>query len=202
MEIMWNEIKTPLAYQMTEYDCGTVTVLNALRYLFTRSELSPLIYKYITQCTLDKPNEKGESCKGGTSTWALELLCKWLEENSKYEHMSMYGKNLPIEDCSIYNKELEETIGRKGVAILRVYCEEVEHYCLLTQLDDKYAYIFDPYYMPLDYYKNDDCCEIITDKPFEFNRKVLKSRIDEKNKKDFSLVDGINKQIVLLEKNK
>lgn len=31
---------------------------------------------------------------------------------------------------------------------------------------------------------------------------MLKSRIDEKNKKDFSLVDGINKQIVLLEKNK
>ena len=45
--IKYEYTKTPLDYQITEYDCGTTTLLNALRYLFKRSEISPEIYKYI-----------------------------------------------------------------------------------------------------------------------------------------------------------
>ena len=39
--------KTPLDYQITEYDCATTTILNAFRYLFNRSEISPEVYQYI-----------------------------------------------------------------------------------------------------------------------------------------------------------
>lgn len=35
----YEELKTPLAYQATEYDCGTTTLINALRYLFARGEI-------------------------------------------------------------------------------------------------------------------------------------------------------------------
>jgi len=196
-EIKYEYTKTPLDYQITEYDCGTTTLLNALRYLFKRSEISPEIFKFIMQYTLDKTNSNGESCKGGTSTYALEFLCNWLNENGLKKGMNINCKIIPSEDCSIYNKELEETIKAKGVAILKVY-QDCEHYCLLTDLDDTYAYIFDPYYLNINYYNNDPCCEIIKDRPFEFNRKVLKTRIEEKSTKDFSLAGDKNTDIILL----
>lgn len=31
-------MKTPLHYQMTEYDCGPITVMNAIIYLFEREQ--------------------------------------------------------------------------------------------------------------------------------------------------------------------
>ncbi|MBQ9297867.1 MAG: hypothetical protein IJ223_02345 [Clostridia bacterium] len=63
-EVKYDYTKTHLEYQLTEYDCGTVTLLNAIRYLFKRSEINPEIYKFIMQYTLDKTNELGEIGKG------------------------------------------------------------------------------------------------------------------------------------------
>lgn len=196
-EVKYEYTKTPLDYQITEYDCGTTTLLNALRYLFKRSEISPEIYKYIMQYTLDKTNENGENCKGGTSTYALEFLCNWLNENGSKKGMNLSCKVLPKEDCSIYNQELNTHIQNGGVAILRLY-QDCEHYCLLTALDDEYAYMFDPYYLNINYLDNDDCCEIIKDRPFEFNRKVSKVRVDDTGTKDFTLVQGENREIILI----
>ncbi len=198
-KIKYEYTKTPLDYQITEYDCGTTTLLNALRYLFKRSEISPEIFKYIMQYTLDKSNEYGENCKGGTSTYALEFLCNWLNENSIKKQMPMHCTVLSKEDCSIYNKKLEETIKRNGVAILRVW-QGCEHYCLLTKLDENYAYLFDPYYLNINYYDSCNYCEIIKDKPFEFNRKVLKQKIDDKSHDDFVLIDGNDSEIILIER--
>lgn len=33
-KVKYEYTKTPLDYQITEYDCGATTLLNALRYLF------------------------------------------------------------------------------------------------------------------------------------------------------------------------
>ncbi len=189
--------KTHLEYQITEYDCGTVSVLNALRYLFNRDEIVPEIYKHIINFTLDQNDKKGEEGKGGTSPKALEELCDWINHNAPSKGMNIVCKSLPKEECYIYNKQLEETIKNGGVAILRVW-QKTEHYCLLTKLDEDYAYIFDPYYFDIKYYDNDDACEIIKDKTFEYNRKVLKSRIEEESENDFALVRGENQQIILI----
>lgn len=198
-EVKYEYTKTPLDYQITEYDCGTTTLLNALRYLFKRSEISPEIYKYIMQYTLDKSNDLGEIGKGGTSVYALEFLSNWLNENAINKGMNLTTKSLLKDEISIYNKELESKIKTGAVAILRVY-QECEHYCLLTALDEKYAYIFDPYYLNINYYDKDNCVEIIKDRPFEFNRKVKKERIEANSKNDFELVKGINSEIIIFER--
>ena len=71
--------------------------------------------------------------------------------------------------------------------IVKLY-QDCDHYCLLTKLDENYAYLFDPYYLNINYYDNDKDIEIIKDKPFEYNRKVTKVRMDSKSKKDFSII--------------
>ncbi len=191
--------KTPLDYQITEYDCASTTILNALRYLFKRNEISPEIYKYIMNFTLDKTNSFGEVGKGGTSVCALESLINWLNENSTYKGMNIRCKSIPKDEISIYNKELEKRISDGAVAIVRLY-QECEHYCLLTKIDKEYAYLFDPYYLNINYYDEDNEVDIIRDRPFEFNRKVKKERIEEHTTKDFALVRGENSEIIIIEK--
>ena len=195
-KIKYEYTKTPLEYQLTEYDCGTTTLLNALRYLFKRSEINPEVYKFIMQYTLDNTNKDGEIGKGGTSVYAMKFLSDWLNENAFKKGMNIKCTYINKEDISIYSKELEK-IDSGAVAILRVY-QEVEHYCLLTKMDSEFAYLFDPYYLNINYYDKDDEVEIIKDRPFEFNRKVKKERIENNGIKDFSLVKGENSEIIFI----
>lgn len=76
-KIEYDYKKTPLTYQITEYDCGTTCVLNAIKYLFNREEIAPQMYKKILEETLDKSfnNEIG---KGGTTNLSLRNLCNEL----------------------------------------------------------------------------------------------------------------------------
>ena len=93
--------------------------------------------------------------------------------------------------------ELINCLNNGGVAIFSVWLTE-EHYVLCTKLDEKYAYLFDPYYLNINYCDKDSSCEIIKDRPFEFNRKVERSRLDERSKKDYSFIDGKESKILII----
>ena len=189
--------KTPLMYQITEYDCGTTCVLNAIKYLFNREEIAPQMYKRILLETLDK-SFNGELGKGGTTNESLKKLCDELFVKGT-QQLDIISKELLQNNISIYNKELEIEINNGNVAILQVY-QDVAHYVLLTKIDEEFAYIFDPYYLPINYYDNDNSIEIIKDKGFEFNRKVKKERLDSNTKLDFSLLKDDKGQIIILKK--
>ena len=196
-KIEYDYKKTPLTYQITEYDCGTTCVLNAIKYLFNREEIAPQMYKKILEETLDKSfnNEIG---KGGTTNLSLRNLCNELYVRGN-KNVDISSKELSQDNVSIYNKELVKEINDGRVAILEVY-QNVPHYVLLTKLDENFAYIFDPYYLPINYYDNDDFVEIIKDKSFEYNRKVKKERLDSNTSLDFALLQGERAQIIILKK--
>lgn len=136
--------------------------------------------------------------KVGTSVYAMKFLSDWLNENASKKGMNIKCTYIDKENVSIYNKEIDK-INDGAVAILRVY-QDVEHYCLLTKIDNEFAYLFDPYYLNINYYDKDDEVEIIKDRQFEFNRKVKKERIENENNKDFSLVKGENSEMIIIEK--
>ena len=197
--IKYEYTKTPLDYQITEYDCATTTLLNALRYLFKRSEISPEIYKYIMQYTLDQTNSFGEIGKGGTSVNAMEFLCEWLNINANSMGMNIKCTSIQKDNISIYNSDLQIKINEGAVAIVRVF-QDCEHYCLLTRIDEDYAFLFDPYYLNINYYDDDNDVDIIKDRPFEFNRKVKKERMEDNTVKDFALVKNEHSEIIIIEK--
>ena len=113
--------------------------------------------------------------------------------------MNLRCTSIQREDISIYNLDLKNKVNNGAVAIVRLF-QDCEHYCLLTRIDDEYAFLFDPYYLNINYYDNDDDIEIIKDRPFEFNRKVKKERMEEKSTKDFALVKDENSEIIIIEK--
>ena len=99
--------------------------------------------KMIMQNTLDKTNSDGEIGKGGTSIYAIEFLSKWLNDISNVSDMKMETKVIKGKNVNTSNKELQDCLKNGGVAIFSVW-ETEEHYVLCTNIDDKYAYIFDP----------------------------------------------------------
>ena len=59
-------MKNPLHYQVSEFDCGPTTVLNALSYLFQREDLPAELVRNITvwTATMKKDGPEGTEPHG------------------------------------------------------------------------------------------------------------------------------------------
>lgn len=163
-------MKTPLRYQATEYDCGPTALLNAVAYLYDVEEIPPDFPKNIYGYTLDECNEHGVACRRGTSTNSMFFMASWF---NTYAQATKY----PIEteffrDQDVKLEQIENCLRQGGVSIVK--CElDGPHYITVTGMDERYLYVFDPYYVDYEYGHG-----IITvyDHPKEYNRLIPKER--------------------------
>ena len=189
-------MKIPLRYQNTEYDCGTTSFINALAYLYDREDVPVELIKAVYKYTLDVENEEGIVGKGGTSRKHAELLARYF---SKYANEN---KDFNI-NCKVLSKEevnleeKKETVDNNGVIIARCF-QDVEHYVLITKIDDNFAYIFDPYYLEEDHYYNDEDVAIVLHETFTHNRVVKIERLFDESNKDFSLLKESDREVILI----
>lgn len=189
-------MKVPLRYQNTEYDCGTISFVNALAYLYDREDIPVELIKAIYRYTLDVEDSEGVIGKGGTSRKNAELLARYFV---KYANES---DSFDI-NCVILSKEevnlddMKKTINNNGVIVARCY-QDVEHYVIITKIDDYFAYIFDPYYLEEDYYCEDEDVAIVLYETFSHNRIVKLERLFTEDKKDFSLLKKEDREVILI----
>ena len=189
-------MKVPLRYQNTEYDCGTTSFVNALAYLYDREDIPVELLKQIYRLTLDMKGPGGVSGEGGTSRKHAELLADcFVEYANKNSNFDINCKILRGADVNI--KNMKDVLNESGVIIARCW-QDSEHYVLITKIDDYFAYIFDPYYLDKDYYANDEDVAIVTHEDFTHNRLVKIERLFDESGKDFSLLDGPNRSVILL----
>ena len=92
-------MKNPLNYQITEFDCGPTTLMNAMSFLFRREEIPPDIIKHIMLYCLDSYNVKGEFGKNGTSRTAMMFLSDWLNQFGKVKKFPILCDFLRAEMC-------------------------------------------------------------------------------------------------------
>ena len=59
-------MKTPLHYQMTEYDCGPISMMNAIIFLFDREQIPPDLIRNIMLYCLDGYGAEGAPGRSGT----------------------------------------------------------------------------------------------------------------------------------------
>lgn len=139
-------MKNLLNYQSSEYDCGPVTLTNAVRYLFERENIAPDIIKYMMLYCLDLYDEAGEIGKCGTSKSAMAFISDWLNHYGKIKQFPISCEFLSGKDVHISSdSKILRALKQGGVVVLRL-CLEVGHYVLLTGTEDENIYIFDPYY--------------------------------------------------------
>lgn len=175
-------MKNMLNYQSSEYDCGPVSLTNAIRYLFEREVIYPDIIKYIMLYCLDSYNEAGEVGKRGTSASAMMFLSNWLNQFGKMKSFPVSCEFLSGKDVHLNkNSRILESLQRGGVVVLRLFLD-VAHYVLLTGVEGDCLYLFDPYYEELDdpdldqeYFS--EGITFITDQPKRANRLVSIKRL-------------------------
>ncbi len=192
-------MKVPLRYQVTEFDCGTVSLLNSLSYLFEREEIPAELVRAIHLYTLDCYDEEGNIGQGGTSREAINKLTHWITRFSSKKNFGIICKRLEKDEVTL--ESIRECLKNNGVVFIRCF-QECEHYVIITKIGLKYAYIFDSYYVKSGYYKKDKMVKPIYDKPFNYNRKVKIKRIFSQTTKDFALGNVDLRECVLINRKK
>ncbi len=188
-------MKTPLRHQITEFDCGTISLTNCLIYLFEREDIPAELIKAISTYTLDCYDEFGNLGQKGTSKQAVAFLSRWMTDFCNSKNLGLKCEYLSGKDVTF--EKIKSCLDKNGCVNLRSYFG-VEHYVTVTGYDDEYVYIFDPYYSLEDEFKNDKYIEIDLNHPFSYNRKVRHKRFLEKTKNTFALGPVSKREAVLI----
>lgn len=188
-------MKTPLRFQVSEYDCGTISLLNAFSYLFDRKEIPVELIRAIHKYTLDCADEKGIIGAKGTSREAVDKLTHWI---TRYANSHNFGvKCERLEEKEITYQALVNCLNNNGCVFIRCW-QGCEHYVIITKINSKNCYIFDPYYLNKKEYVKDHEVKIILNQPFIYNRRVSLKRLFSENHNDFSLGPIAKRECVLI----
>lgn len=138
----------PLRYQISSYDCGPTSLLNAISYLFPREEIPAEIIRNIMLYSLDCYGPGGTPGKAGTSRMAMRFLANWLDGFGKATPLPLSSRYLSGQAVRLSQESLiNDALYRGGAAVVRLFYD-VEHYVLLTGVRDDKVLMFDPWYLP------------------------------------------------------
>ena len=190
------EMKNPLNYQLTEYDCGPTSMLNAIAYLFPREEIYPDVVKCIMQYCMDHYNEKGEAYKSGTTAMAMMFLSNWLNHFGKVKKWPIQCEMVTGREVHVgKNSRIGECLQQGGVVVVRVMLG-CWHYILLTGMNEKEIFAFDPYYRKNTF--RDKQIKIIQNQPKKMNRKIPNEILNGQGKEDYALGELSDRECVLI----
>lgn len=189
-------MKNPLRYQMSEYDCGPTSMLNAISYLFEREEIPPEVIRNIMLYCLDCYNAEGVPGKCGTSTAAMMFLSNWLCGFGKIGRLDIASRYLSGKSVYLGGESLiDDALRRGGAAVVRLFYD-VEHYVLLTGIRDGNVLMFDPYYWDEPYKEKDII--MVEDHPCEYNRIVPERYFNREINDTYALGPFDGREAVLL----
>ena len=183
-------MKNLLNYQTSEYDCGPVSILNGIRYLFEREEIYPDLIKFIMLYCMDTYNEAGELCKHGTSPAAMSYMTCWLNHFAQTKKFPLFCEHYSGDQVRLTPESpITKALHKGGVVVLHLFLD-VGHYVLLTGIEKDRILLFDPFYEEADDPELDkeyDTHEIffIWDQPKRANRSVA---IERMNRLTLSLI--------------
>ena len=207
-------MKNVLNYQSTEYDCGPVTLTNALRFLFEREEIQPEVVKAIALYTLDAYSEEGEYGKSGTSRLAMQFLAGWMTQfgrAKRYPLSAVYLSGCRVKIST--NSEVVLCLQQGGAAVVRCWLGGDEHYILLTGIVQGGIAAFDPYAVSWEEFLSEHprgCGVTWTDQfPYSHNLIICPDVLNAQDRRDYALGERdareamlvYNKNTVLNEEN-
>lgn len=189
-------MKIPLHYQVTEYDCGPTSLLNALSFLFEREALPPELVRSITLYCLDSYGADGAFGKNGTSHAAMMFLSNWLDSYGKIGLLDVQSRYLTGRDVTWkQGSRLRNALSCGGVAVVRVDLD-CWHYVLVTGIEGETVKLFDPYLLPEPFPVPG--VQVVSDHEKEYNRLVPVSRFESEEIHPYSFGPFETREAVLL----
>ncbi len=196
-------MKNHLIYQSSEYDCGPVSLINGIRYLFEREEIFPDLIKFIMLYCMDTYNETGELCKRGTSAAAMNFVTNWLNHFAETRHFPIHCEFLSGEDVVLEKGGRICNALEEGCVVLLHVFLEVGHYVLLTGIEGDNVILFDPYYeeegtpgFDEEYYT--EGITFIEGQPKRANRAVSMERMNRFTKEYYEMGDYACREAVIM----
>lgn len=195
-------MKIPLRYQMSEYDCGPTTLLNAVSFLFEREQIPPELIRSVMVYSLDCYGEKGTPCTAGTSRMAMMFLTAWLNSYGQATKLPLSAQYLKGREVDLGGESrVLDALARGGVAVVRLFFD-VEHYTLLTGTEGDRLLAFDPWYIGPGSAEADalagEGIEVTGEAPFSFNRRIPLSRLSSTGRGHYALGPEAQREAVLL----
>jgi len=191
-------MKNPLSFQTTSYDCAPTSLINAISYLYEREDIPVGLIKGIYNYSLDCFDEDGNIGHGGTSREAISLIVNWLNEISSSYNFKI--KCHKLEASGVLFSKIKNALDKDGVALIRTWQGSLEHYVIITKIDENDVYLFDPFFLPKDYYDKDEEVKMIFNQPFNYNRIITKKRFLTRKASDFALGQIKTRECVLIMK--
>lgn len=196
-------MKNFLNYQTSEYDCGPISIINGVRYLFEREEILPELMKFIMLYCMDTYNEEGELCKHGTSAAAMNFITAWMNRFGKCRHFPIHCEFLAEEDVTVLPGSRIYTALQNGSAVVLHVFLEVGHYILLTGIQGDQALVFDPYYeeegtpeFDAEYYT--EGIAFINDQPKRANRAVSLERLNRITRGYYEMGEFCTREAIIM----
>jgi len=171
-------MKNVLNYQSSEYDCGPVSLTNALRFLFERAELGPEMLKAISLYTLDTYDDEGQAGGHGTSRFAMQFLTNWFNQYGRSRKFPISARF--VENGQVFlspTSALTACLQQGGAAVVHCFLGGDPHYVLLTAMLGDRVGLFDPYFISREDFEaervSEGGVELVEDRPYTMNRVVL-----------------------------
>jgi len=181
----------PLSYQISEYDCGPTSLINAVNFTLDRKTIRPDLISGIYRYCLDGFNCHGAAGVTGTSGNCMRFLSGWFNQYGAQRRFPLSTEFLSGDEVSLSPEgELLHVLQNGGCAVVQCWlC--CRHYVLLTGVDaeKRLVYLFDPYY-PDKLMRRKDIT--LTDEhPMHYNRIIPFSRLDNPGKDYYNMgTDG------------
>ena len=140
-------MKNQLIHQTSCYDCGPTSITNALRFLFEREEIPPVLLKHIWTMGLDAYADGGEPGKAGTSKASMRYMAAWFECFAEKCGFPLKATFLDMDFAALQKGSLAwRCLERGGCAVVRVWHGKTGHYVLVTErVSDTVVGLFDPF---------------------------------------------------------
>ena len=193
-------MKNKLIYQTSEYDCGPTTLINALRVLIERNQISPDILRAINMYTLDSYNDKGEDGKSGTSAMAIQFISCWFNQYGEKKKFPIFSEFLQKESVYIgQTGKINECLLQGGVVLLWIWLDREGHYVLLTGLNSDGVELFDPYYIDdCEEHFKDDRIRVVYGHEDRMNRIINVDLLNETGVESYSMGPVENREALLI----
>lgn len=191
-------MKSPLMYQMIENSGGETAVYNCLSYLFDREEMPLEFVKIMTSYATGCYDEFGRLENREFCENLLFFTASWLVDYAKEKHIPLVAKYLTKDDVNLL--EIRRCLLAGGCVDLKTE-RNGKHYITITKMDDTYIYAFDPYYKPIGSFKPQLGVEVVNDKPFEYNRKILIEKFISEKPTEYTLGIENFREAILFNRN-
>lgn len=178
-------MKIPLRFQITEFDCGTVALQNAISYLYDRENVPAELVRAVSIYTVNCYDERGYLAEHGDVKDITNNMTTWTNDFVNKFNFGLSCRRLLGE--SITMDELKKCVENRGCILMKTHREGIEHFVIITDITDEYVYVWDSYYLGETYYDKERKISIVFNKPFHYNREVDLDRFLDTSNKDLAL---------------